>query len=89
MVVAVASALATAEVPAGAIFIPLVQNPNLTAYYAELAVGTPPQKLYLIIDTGGPACSFRAKSNLHVLEVTSLAMRLGLSIIQLLHVSFL
>ncbi|PVI05817.1 acid protease [Periconia macrospinosa] len=56
-------AAAAAQVPDGAIFVPLIRNEALTAYYAELAVGTPPQSAFLKIDTGSPTYSLQAKSN--------------------------
>lgn len=55
-------AIAT-ELPAGVITVPLIRDFNQTAYYAELQVGTPPQKEYLKIDTGSPRYSFLSSRN--------------------------
>ncbi|KAK0384431.1 hypothetical protein NLU13_8517 [Sarocladium strictum] len=41
----------------GYIAVPLTRDEGLTAYFAELQVGTPPQKEYLKIDTGSPRYS--------------------------------
>lgn len=40
--------------------MPLVRDDGntLIAYYAEFDVGTPPQKIYLKVDTGSPTYSF-------------------------------
>jgi hypothetical protein len=47
-----------ADLPAGVVAVPLSRDWGLTAYYAELQVGTPPQKEYLKIDTGSPNFAF-------------------------------
>jgi hypothetical protein len=47
-----------AELPAGVVAVPLSRDWGLTAYYAEIQVGTPPQKEYLKIDTGSPNFAF-------------------------------
>lgn len=52
-------AIATAtKAPAGVIAVPLSRDEGLTAYFAKLQVGTPPQTEYLKIDTGSPRYSF-------------------------------
>ena len=53
----------SAELPTGVIAIPLSRNWDLTAYYAEFQVGTPPQKTYLKVDTGSPFYSFLDSRN--------------------------
>ena len=55
---AAAAASAAAHLPAGVIAVPLSRDEGLTAYYAKLEVGTPPQTEYLKIDTGSPRYSF-------------------------------
>ncbi|KAG5769219.1 hypothetical protein H9Q72_003491 [Fusarium xylarioides] len=49
---------AATKTPAGVISVPLSRDEGLTAYYAKLQVGTPPQTEYLKIDTGSPRYSF-------------------------------
>ncbi|KAK2930668.1 Peptidase family A1 domain [Fusarium oxysporum f. sp. vasinfectum] len=49
---------AATKTPAGVISVPLSRDDGLTAYYAKLQVGTPPQTEYLKIDTGSPRYSF-------------------------------
>ncbi|KAF5656974.1 hypothetical protein FCIRC_13408 [Fusarium circinatum] len=49
---------AASKTPAGVISVPLSRDGGLTAYYAKLQVGTPPQTEYLKIDTGSPRYSF-------------------------------
>jgi|SRR6478609_1282310 len=49
---------AATKSPAGVISVPLSRDDGLTAYYAKLQVGTPPQTEYLKIDTGSPRYSF-------------------------------
>ncbi|KAF4995607.1 hypothetical protein FGRMN_4998 [Fusarium graminum] len=49
---------ATTKTPAGIIAVPLSRDEGLTAYFAKLQVGTPPQTEYLKIDTGSPRYSF-------------------------------
>ncbi|RGP63798.1 aspartic ase yapsin-6 [Fusarium sporotrichioides] len=56
--VAFQSVLAATKTPAGVIGIPLTRDEGLTAYFAKLRVGTPPQTQYLKIDTGSPRYSF-------------------------------
>ncbi|KAG9496356.1 hypothetical protein J7337_012943 [Fusarium musae] len=56
--VAFPSIAAAGKVPAGVISVPLSRDAGLTAYYAKLQVGTPPQTEYLKIDTGSPRYSF-------------------------------
>jgi hypothetical protein len=46
------------ELPAGVIRVPLSRDIGLTAYYAEVQVGTPPQQTYLKVDTRSPYYSF-------------------------------
>ncbi|CAI6334413.1 unnamed protein product [Periconia digitata] len=60
---AAAAAGVAPQVPDGAVFVPLIRNDKLDAYYAELTVGTPPQSAFLKIDTGSPTFSFQARSN--------------------------
>jgi candidapepsin len=43
---------------AGVITLPMKRGVDLRSYYAEFEVGTPPQKEYLLIDTGSPTFSF-------------------------------
>ncbi|EWZ85724.1 hypothetical protein NW765_011271 [Fusarium oxysporum] len=49
---------AATKTPAGVISVPLSRDDGLTAYYAKLQVGTPPQTEYLKINTGSPRYSF-------------------------------
>ncbi|KAF5605100.1 hypothetical protein FPANT_1277 [Fusarium pseudoanthophilum] len=56
--VAFPSIAAAGKTPAGVISVPLSRDAGLTAYYAKLQVGTPPQTEYLKIDTGSPRYSF-------------------------------
>lgn len=56
--VALPTVIATSQLPSGVIAVPLTRNEGLTAYFAELHVGTPPQKQLLKIDTGSPRYSF-------------------------------
>ncbi|KAF4335900.1 aspartic ase yapsin-6 [Fusarium beomiforme] len=56
--VAFPSVAAGAKTPAGVIAVPLSRDDGLTAYFAKLQVGTPPQTEYLKIDTGSPRYSF-------------------------------
>lgn len=49
--------------PKGAILLPLVRGDDLTAYYAEFEVGTPPQRNFLKVDTGSPTFSFINPNN--------------------------
>ncbi|KAI1023719.1 hypothetical protein LB504_005067 [Fusarium proliferatum] len=49
---------AAGKTPAGVISVPLSRDEGLTAYYAKLQVGTPPQTEYLKVDTGSPRYSF-------------------------------
>jgi hypothetical protein len=58
LLTAVALPTVAAELPTGVIAVPLTRDYGLTAYYAELQVGTPPQNTYLKIDTGSPNFSF-------------------------------
>ncbi|KAF4454162.1 hypothetical protein F53441_3297 [Fusarium austroafricanum] len=55
---ALPSVAAATKTPAGVIAVPLSRDEDLTAYYAKLQVGTPPQTEYLKIDTGSPRYSF-------------------------------
>ncbi|KAJ4016165.1 hypothetical protein NW752_003284 [Fusarium irregulare] len=52
-----------AKTPAGVIAVPLSRDEGLTAYFAKLQVGTPPQTEYLKIDTGSPRYSFMDPRN--------------------------
>ena len=45
---------------AGTIAVSLSRNVDLTSYLAQFSVGTPPQKEWLLIDTGSPTISFFA-----------------------------
>jgi hypothetical protein len=46
------------ELPAGVIRIPLSRDIGLTAYYAEVQVGTPPQQTYYsFLDPQNPVCA--------------------------------
>ncbi|KAM5365273.1 hypothetical protein ACJA88_012657 [Fusarium oxysporum] len=54
---------AATKTPAGVISVPLSRDDGLTAYYAKLQVGTPPQTEYLKIDTGSPRYSFLDSRN--------------------------
>ncbi|KAF5704863.1 OPSB-like protein [Fusarium globosum] len=56
--VALPGLAAATKTPAGVISVPLSRDEGLTAYYAKLQVGTPPQTEYLKIDTGSPRYSF-------------------------------
>jgi hypothetical protein len=56
-------AIAAAKTPAGVISVPLSRDDGLTAYFAKLQVGTPPQTEYLKIDTGSPRYSFMDPRN--------------------------
>ncbi|KAL5115015.1 hypothetical protein ACEQ8H_007056 [Pleosporales sp. CAS-2024a] len=58
LLAAVALRTVAADVPAGVIAVPLTRNYELTAYFAEVLVGTPPQKMRLLVDTGSPFYSF-------------------------------
>ncbi|KAF5560442.1 hypothetical protein FPHYL_6646 [Fusarium phyllophilum] len=49
---------AATKTPASVISVPLSHDEGLTAYYAKLQVGTPPQTEFLKIDTGSPRYSF-------------------------------
>jgi len=51
------SDVATSAVPKGSILISDIIN-GVTGYYAAFHVGTPPQKEYLLVDTGSPTYSF-------------------------------
>ncbi|WZH44164.1 aspartic peptidase domain-containing protein [Fusarium acuminatum] len=55
--------IAAAKTPAGVISVPLSRDDGLTAYFAKLQVGTPPQTEYLKIDTGSPRYSFMDPRN--------------------------
>lgn len=46
--------------PAGTIATSLFRGADLSAYFAQFSVGTPPQKEWLLIDTGSPTISFFA-----------------------------
>ncbi|EMD89481.1 hypothetical protein COCC4DRAFT_180523 [Bipolaris maydis ATCC 48331] len=58
LLAALALPAVSAELPPGAIAVPLIRDAELDAYYAEFQVGTPPQKEYLKVDTGSPRYSF-------------------------------
>ncbi|KAF2206908.1 hypothetical protein CERZMDRAFT_52295 [Cercospora zeae-maydis SCOH1-5] len=49
---------ASAASPAGSIVLPLFRDSGLDAYYAELFVGTPPQRNILKVDSGSPMYGF-------------------------------
>lgn len=58
LLAAVALPAVAADLPAGVIAVPMIRDKDLTAYYAEFQVGTPPQKEYLKVDTGSPRYAF-------------------------------
>jgi hypothetical protein len=60
--VAIPAAMAK-QVPAGAIAAPMIRNKGQTAYYAEVLVGTPPQKNFLKVDSGSPRYAFLSPDN--------------------------
>lgn len=53
----------SAELPPGAIAVPMIRGADLGAYFAEFQVGTPPQKEWLKVDTGSPRFSFLDSRN--------------------------
>jgi hypothetical protein len=55
--------VAHAQVLPKYVTVPLSRGSGLEAYYAELAVGTPPQKSRLLADTGSPTFSFEDPRN--------------------------
>jgi hypothetical protein len=56
--IALHSLAAATKTPTGVISVPLSRDEGLTAYFAKLQVGTPPQTEYLKIDMGSPRYSF-------------------------------
>jgi hypothetical protein len=60
LVLAAASASlgAAAQVPDGAVLVPLYRNTEQSAYLCDFFVGTPPQKHVLKVDSGSPTYSF-------------------------------
>jgi len=60
---AITAPVALAKLPAGAIAVPLLRNAGLTAYLAEIAVGTPPQKVLVKVDSGSPTYSVENPNN--------------------------
>ncbi|KAH7370013.1 aspartic peptidase domain-containing protein [Rhexocercosporidium sp. MPI-PUGE-AT-0058] len=46
------------QIPSGYIAVPLIRNSQFLAYLAQISVGTPPQKEYLLVDTGSSTISF-------------------------------
>jgi hypothetical protein len=56
--VAFPAVAAATKTHAGVIAVPLSRDEGLTAYFAKLQVGTPPQTQFLKIDTGSPRYSF-------------------------------
>jgi hypothetical protein len=53
-----ATVSAASTVPNGAILVPMIRDEGGSAYYAEVQVGTPPQTIWLKVDTGSPTYSF-------------------------------
>ena len=51
------------QTPAGTIAVPMIRNNDQTAYYAEMLVGTPPQKNFLKVDSGSPRYAVLSPNN--------------------------